>query len=228
MRYLLGLCLGLAAPVGAQLPADSTYFVLSEQAQFVVSVRARTLWVIDGGDTVKTMPIAVASGRVLRYGGREWRFVLPRGERVVRNKRADPVWIPPDWHYAEAASALQLRVRTLPTAGYRIRDGRRLVVRDSVAGLLTSDDGFFDALPTDEHLIFDGILFIPPVASYNRRVHGELGKYALDLGDGYLVHGTRDQESIGTATTHGCIRVAEADLDWLYAHARVGVVVSVR
>jgi lipoprotein-anchoring transpeptidase ErfK/SrfK len=200
----------------------------AEPVRLVVSLRARTLAVIEGQDTLRTMPIAVASGRVLRYGTRHWRFVLPAGQHVVRGKRTEPVWTPPDWHYVEEASAHHLRVKELPLAGYRVRDGRRIVMRDSVVGLVSAGDTTFDALPLDEHIIFDDILFVPPVGSRNRRLTGELGKFALDLGDGFLLHGTRDQESIGTATTHGCIRLADADLEWVFLHTPIGSIVTVR
>ncbi len=46
----------------------------------------------------------------------------------------------------------------------------------------------------------------------HRRILGELGRYKLDLGDGSLIHGTPDQASVGSATTHGCLRLREADL----------------
>ncbi len=228
---LLVLC---AAPVAAQstnavaapIAMDTAAIHVSTLTRLVVSIRARTLWVIDGVDTLRTVPVAVASGRVLRYGARAWRFALPIGKRVVRAKRTDPVWTPPDWLYVEAGRANQLRVRQLPAAGVPLRNGQRLVLRDSLVGLLRN--GEFSALPVDEHIVFDGTLFIPPVASLNRRVSGELGKYALDLGDGYLLHGTRDESSIGTASTHGCLRMGEDDLAWVCAHTPIGAVVLVR
>jgi lipoprotein-anchoring transpeptidase ErfK/SrfK len=193
-----------------------------------VSLRDRTLWVMRGTDTLRTMVVAVASGRALQNGLAQWRFVLPRGERTVRAKRTEPVWTPPDWHYVEEARTYHLRVRALPAAGVRLRDGRLLVMRDSVVGLLTRGDPFFNPLPTDEHIVFDSTLFIPPLGSRNRRIAGELGRFALDLGEGYLVHGTRDPSSIGTATTHGCLRLADDDLEWVFANTPVGTRVRVR
>jgi hypothetical protein len=194
----------------------------------VVSLRQRTLWVMAGTDTLRTVPIAVASGLTLRYGGRQWRFALPSGVRAVLAKRVDPVWSPPDWHYAEEAKAHHLRVAQLPTAGVRLHDGRRLVRRDSLVGLITDGDPYFNALPVDEHIVFDSVLYIPPLGTRNRRLIGELGKFALDMGDGYLLHGTRDPDSIGSATTHGCIRLADDDLEWVFAHTPVGALVRVR
>jgi hypothetical protein len=170
----------------------------------------------------------VASGNVLKVGGRLWRFETPRGKRVVRAKRTDPVWTPPDWHYAEVAREHKLAVRQLPVGGIQLRDGRRLVARDSVVGIEVAGDSTFQALPVDEHIVFDSTLFIPPVASRNRQLIGELGRFALDLGDGYLLHGTPDQMSIGTATTHGCIRLSDEDLEWIFERVPVGTPVRVR
>lgn len=188
----------------------------------------RQLLVIAGVDTLRRATVAIASGRTLQYAGREWRFVLPKGRRIIRGKRINPVWVPPEWLYAEVALAEGLALRTLPPAGLRLTDGSRLVVRDSMVGLIRLGDTTFLALPIDEHLIFDGTVFIPPQATLNRQLYGELGAYALDLGDGYLLHGTRDPASIGARSTHGCIRLTDQDLAWLYAFVPVGVSVVIR
>jgi hypothetical protein len=171
----------------------------------IVSLFDRHLWAVMGNDTLLSAPIAVASGLTLEYGSRSWTFRTPRGRHTVIRKQTDPVWLPPDWHYVETAVPRGLKVERLTTGEFRvISDGRKIVVRDSVVGLLMPN-GDFAELPTDEHIVFDDILFIPPIATKNRRIEGELGMYALDLGDGYMLHGTPDTESIGDAVTHGCI-----------------------
>jgi hypothetical protein len=71
---------------------------------------------------------------------------------------------------------------------YKLKDGRSLTVRDGLVGVL--ENGEFASLPTDEHIVFDNTLFIPPMGTKNRKVEGELGRYRLDLGEGYLLHGT--------------------------------------
>lgn len=208
--------------------ADAVSVVPNARIRLEVSLRKRMLWVVDGTDTLRAVPIAVASGRTLQYGGRRWRFRLSPGIRTVQVKRERPLWVPPDWHYVEAAQSQDLRIRTLPSRGVRLRDGRRLLVLDSVVGVITDGDPYFNPLPVDEHIVFDSVLYIPPVGTLNRQLEGELGQYALDLGDGYLLHGTRDRTSIGTATTHGCIRMGDDDLAWVFAHTPVGAIVRVR
>lgn len=219
-----------ANTAGAYVAADSASPAVYRPAdvRVVVSVKQRQLWVIAGSDTVHQAPVSVASGRELAYGGRTWRFATPRGTLRVQGKRTDPRWLPPDWHYAEVAGTHRLKLRQLPKGGMRLRDGARLLVRDSVAGLIRKGDTTFLPLPVDEHIVFDSTLFIPPVDSRNRHLVGELGKYALDLGNGYMLHGTYDQSTIGSDTTHGCIRLADADLAWLYQHIPVGTRVQVR
>ncbi len=49
-----------------------------------------------------------------------------------------------------------------------------------------------------------------------------LGDYALYLGDGYLIHGTIFQTLLGTPVTHGCIRLGDADLEYVYRNVPVG------
>lgn len=63
---------------------------------------------------------------------------------------------------------------------------------------------------------------VPPKNSPKRFVHGKLGKYALDLGDGILIHGTDDIDSFGRSVSHGCIRLPEQMLETVYNAARVG------
>jgi L,D-transpeptidase catalytic domain len=208
--------------------ADSTAPLPVAEVRVVVSLEARTLWVVVGRDTVRQAPIAVASGRLLEYGGRRWRFETPKGTHVIKAKRPDPVWMPPDWHYAEVARTHGLQLKRLPPRGYVLSDGRKLTVRDSLVGIESEGPDSFDVLPIDEHIVFDSTLFIPPVSARNRQLAGELGRFALDLGDGYLLHGTREPGSIGTASTHGCIRLGDDDLAWLYAHIPVGAIVLVR
>jgi len=63
---------------------------------------------------------------------------------------------------------------------------------------------------------------IPPADSPKRYVKGELGKYALDLGEGILIHGTEDADSIGKRASHGCIRLPADALDKVYHSVKVG------
>lgn len=207
---------------------DAPKFVLTPRnVRLEISVKKRTLWVVAGSDTLREAKVSVASGRDLSYAGRTWRFATPRGRLRIQGKRTDPVWLPPDWHYAEVAKQHKLKLARFHP-GVRLRNGDRLFVRDSVIGVRPKGDTAFLALPVTEHVVFDSTLFIPPISTLNRRLHGELGDYALDLGDGYMLHGTADQMSIGSDATHGCIRLADEDLTWLYTYVPVGVTVLVR
>jgi L,D-transpeptidase YbiS len=60
-----------------------------------------------------------------------------------------------------------------------------------------------------------------------RFAYGELGEYALALGDGYLIHGTLYERLLGRSVTHGCIRLGRDDLRKLYASTRVGTAVYI-
>ena len=193
----------------------------------VISTGDRALSLVSGSDTVFRAPIAVESGQRLAYGGRAWTFRTPRGERPVLRKIADPVWTPPDWHYAEAASEHGLRLASLPSGGVSISRRRQLEIRDNAVGIRWPD-GAFRGLPTEEHIVFDGALYIPPFGTRNRRLAGALGHFALDLGDGYMIHGTSDEASIGEASTHGCIRLRNDDMAWLYENVPVGTRVVIR
>lgn len=192
----------------------------------VVSLKDRHLWAIIDDDTLLSAPAAVASGRTLEFDNQEWTFDMPRGIRHVLGKEADPIWQPPEWLYAETAKEYGLKLAHL-NYGKRVKldDGRILTMKDGEAGLI--QDGEFAALPTDEHIVFGNTLYVPPMGSKNRKVEGELGKYRLLLGDGFLLHGTPDKESIGLAATHGCVRLRDDDIQWLYENVPVGTPVYI-
>jgi hypothetical protein len=214
--------------------ADSLEFVSarnladrSKGFRLIVSIEDKRLWAVVGEDTVLSAPVATAKGTSLKYGKRTWTFRTPRGVRTVLGKEADPVWIPPDWLYAEVATEYNLKLRKIERGEpIKLSDGRTLVVRDSLVGVVGKDSKFY-VLPTDEHIVFDSTLFVPPTGTKNRRVEGELGKYRLNLGEGYLLHGTPDKESIGFAATHGCVRLRDEDIEWLYTYVPVGTKVYI-
>lgn len=191
--------------------------------RLVISVDDRRLWAIIGTDTLLSAPVSVASGSTLDYQGRRWKFETPRGRRTVVAKDSLPMWVPPEWHYYEVARARGLLVRNVD-AGRPVEmgDGRRLEVRGAAVGIVGLDS-VFTALPPTDEIIVDGVLYIPPLGTANRRIPGELGAYRIDLGAGYMLHGTRDASSIGQAATHGCIRLRDADIAWLYEFVPIGV-----
>ena len=64
-----------------------------------------------------------------------------------------------------------------------------------------------------------------PVPSANhpsRYETGTLGKYKLELGNGYMIHGTIYKRFIGQSVTHGCIRMLDDDLEAVYKTMEVG------
>lgn len=68
---------------------------------------------------------------------------------------------------------------------------------------------------------------VPPPDDPSRVVQGELGIYVLDIGNGYLIHGTRDEASLGRPVSHGCVRLGAEDLASVYKAVPVGARVYV-
>jgi len=200
----------------------------SEGYRVVVDVFAKTLRVIDHGDTLRTAPVATAMNATLEYGGRVWRFETPRGTRTVRGKEKDPVWTPPEWHFAEVALEHHLKLASLQRGRpVKLKDGTRLTVKGDEVGIIAPGTTEFQPMILDEHIVFDNTLFIPPSGTKHRQITGELGHFRLDLGDGYLLHGTPYAKSIGAAVTHGCVRLHDEDIEWLYDNVPVGTKVYI-
>ena len=189
--------------------------------RIVVSLNDRRLWALIGPDTLLKAPVAVSTDETLEYQGKSWRFITPRGIRTIIAKRENPTWIPPEWHYAEVAQEHGMKLGIMKPGRTPLSDGSALEVRNDQVGVVDAN-GEFAVLPTDEEIIFDSTLFVPPVGTLNRRIDGELGHHMLDTGNGFLLHGTPHKSSIGTAATHGCIRLRDEDIAWLYDMMPVG------
>jgi lipoprotein-anchoring transpeptidase ErfK/SrfK len=190
--------------------------------RLLVSLADRRLFVLDGPDTLRVMPVGIGMDSTLVYQGRVWRFRTPRGVKRVLGKQSDPVWVPPEWHYVEVAHARGLKlIRLRADRPVLLGDTARIAVQDGEVGLVREGEPF-TPFAADEEVIWDGALYIPPVGTTQRQVTGMLGRYRLDLGDGYLIHGTPYTESIGEPSSHGCMRLGDDDIAWLYEHVPTG------
>ncbi|HEX8616424.1 MAG TPA: L,D-transpeptidase [Thermoanaerobaculia bacterium] len=100
---------------------------------------------------------------------------------------------------------------------FRTPRGRHTVVRKIVDPVWTKPDWAF---------LEEGKK-VPPPDSPLRKERGTMGKYALDLGDRVMIHGTNDPKSIGKRASHGCIRLPNDMLKLLWNEVPVGTSVFV-
>lgn len=63
---------------------------------------------------------------------------------------------------------------------------------------------------------------VPPKDHPSRWESGVLGDYALDLVDGYMIHGTIYKRLMGMPVTHGCIRLYDEDLEIVFNTLNIG------
>ena len=68
---------------------------------------------------------------------------------------------------------------------------------------------------------------VPAPEDPDRIVRGVLGKYALLLGNGYKIHGTKWTNLLGTHFTHGCISLDDKNLETLYNSVKIGTKVYI-
>jgi hypothetical protein len=202
-------------------PANPAVF-RAAQAQrgtkIMVSTNERRLRLVSGRDTILDVSAAIGMGRDFVYEGRRFRFETPTGRRRVLAKAENPFWTVPDWHYMEKADARKLElVRLKKGDTVQLKDGSQLIVQDNQVGRLNQFGNFWAFEPGME-IVFDGRIFMPPFGTDQRRVPDALGPYKLELGDGYLIHGTNlfNEDSVGSAVSHGCVRLNNDDLDRLY------------
>lgn len=222
----------------AGLETDSLRGVLAASAQppdstpyIVVSLEDRRLWLKQRDRTLFTTRVAVGSGKTLvkNSGRKEWKFDTPRGRLVVQSKEPAPVWVPPDWHYVELAKQKGLGIVRLQR-GQQIPAGGGAVVmvhgNDVVERFPNGRETAF-APGEGQEIIAAGNVVIPPFGTNQRKFFGVLGTHRLDLGDGYGLHGTDDPSAIGHAVSHGCIRLRNEDIAFLYSLVPIGTPVFI-
>lgn len=189
----------------AALEEKSDALVPDNKPYLVVSIAERRVWYLQGKDTLFTAPVAVGSGETLVVGGETKRFQTPRGQMKITHKELDPIWVPPNWHYIEIARNQGLEVVDMSSAS-----------PDALAGF-----------PPGDEPIADGKIYIPPWGSPQRRYKGVLGAAKLEMYDGYYFHGTQNEASVGSAASHGCIRMLEDDVLWMYENVPEGTEVYI-
>lgn len=187
----------LAAKEEELAPAGKPYIV--------VSLAERRMSYIRGNDTLYRASVAVGSGKTLVMGGQTKRFITPRGRMSITHKELNPTWVPPNWHYIEIAR----------------RTGRRVV------DMSNASPNALAGYPAGRVPIRGNTVIIPPWGSPQREHKGVLGVAKLEMYDGYYFHGTDDPSSIGSAASHGCIRMHAADIMWMYRNVPLGTPVYI-
>lgn len=61
-----------------------------------------------------------------------------------------------------------------------------------------------------------------PKDGSGRAEPGMMGDYALGIGQGYYIHGTLYKRLLGRNVSHGCVRLGDEDLEYLYKTAPLG------
>lgn len=210
----------------------------------VVSTAENRLWVRQGGRTVFEAIVSTGKGTTLIEKGKTTVFETPTGRFRIRSKEQNPVWVPPDWHYVEEARKKKGQVVRLEpgqaidaATGEPIDTSRSGGVWSLVEGskpkrkVLTiqkgtvvevSPDGSARELPAGEVIRAGKSVVVPPVTVPQRRFDKVLGKYRLNLGGGYALHGTLAADQLGRSVSHGCVRLSDADLARLWGMTKVG------
>jgi len=196
-------------------------------SRILVSTRERALWLMQDDVPVFKAPVAVGMHEKFTWAGKTYDFATPHSIRKVLAKSPDPLWVPPDWHYFEKAAEQKLEpVQLKSNSKIALSDGTRIEVRGDQVGRVNRYGNFWPFTPGME-IIFDGKIFIPPFGTAQRKVPEVLGTHKLEIGDGYLIHGTNEDDSIGEAVSHGCVRMYNADVAQLYAMVPVGTPVYI-
>jgi lipoprotein-anchoring transpeptidase ErfK/SrfK len=210
----------------------------------LVSTAENRLWVRRGRRTVLQAVVSTGKGTTLMIAGRKMIFDTPSGRFRIRSKEKNPVWVPPDWHYVEEARRKKLDlIRVKPgdlvdaetgqlvaaegagvwsLLGKGERRPRRVlkVGKDSIVEMAAEGPG--KEIEAREFLRAGKALIVPPLGFKQRRFEKTLGRYRLNLGDGYALHGTLATGQLGRSVSHGCVRLADQDLEKLFEMSRIG------
>lgn len=205
----------------------------------LVSTSENKLYVRRNGQTVFTALVSTGKGTTLAIDGKTKVFDTPIGRFTIKSKEENPQWVPPDWHFVEEAQRNGMRVIHLnPGQEIDADTGQPATRNDGVWGwfgggsrrtlkivgntVVEDDGGVQRELPPGKTITAGGAIVVPPIDTLQRHYDKVLGKYRLNLGDGYAIHGTDQPDKLGQSVSHGCVRVGDADIEQLYQMANVG------
>lgn len=211
----------------------------------VVSTAENKVYVRKDRSIIFEAVCSTGKGTTLIDAGRTMVFSTPIGKFRIVSKEENPVWVPPDWHYVEEARKGGLRVVrlhrgdsidantgtiTLPKRetgiwgllGEKAPPASERVLKVRGDTIVEIDNGVERELPAGTMIRAGNTLVIPPLGVKQRKFAKVLGNYRLNLGDGYALHGTQQTTQLGQSVSHGCIRLGDADIEALFALARVG------
>lgn len=102
-------------------------------------------------------------------------------------------------------------------------DGKEKWIFQTPRGMLRVQNKLVDPVwrMPDWAFIEEGLPVPPPFAA-ERYEYNVLGDYALDLGRGYLIHGTLYKRFLGMPVTHGCVRLGDEELKIVYDSLSIG------
>ncbi|HEY4640936.1 MAG TPA: L,D-transpeptidase [Thermoanaerobaculia bacterium] len=205
----------------------------------IVSTTENRLYVRSNGQVIFQAVCSTGKGTTLAVDGKTVVFDTPIGKLHIKSKEQDPVWVPPDWHFVEEARKNGMRVVHLNPGGtvdastgdsvsgrsegiWSWFHGQRPTLHMRGKTVVYDDGSSQRELPPGKLITAGNTIVVPPVDSPQRQFTGVLGKYRLELGDGYGIHGTDEPDKLGHSVSHGCVRLGDADIAKLYQIARVG------
>lgn len=208
----------------------------------IVSTAENHLWLKRNGQTVFDAVCSTGKGTTLAVDGKTLVFDTPIGKLHVKSKEENPMWVPPDWHYVEEARKNGMRVVHLnPGSAIDARTGQPAssqsegvwgwfgggggssdVLRVKGDTVVESDGTNERELPPGKMIVAGDAIVVPPVSTKQRHFDKVLGKYRLEMGDGYGIHGTDEPDKLGQSVSHGCVRLGDDDIAKLYSMANVG------
>jgi lipoprotein-anchoring transpeptidase ErfK/SrfK len=204
----------------------------------IVSTEENKLWVRRGAQNVFEAVCSTGKGSTLAADGKTFVFDTPIGKLHIISKEENPQWVPPDWHYIEQARQNGLRVvhlkagetldaRTGQTASsshdfFSWFRGSTPVLKVKGDTVVVDDGTTQRELPPGQDIVVGQTIVIPPLNTKQRHYDKVLGKYRLELGNGYGIHGTDEPEKLGQSVSHGCVRLGDTDIEALYRIANIG------
>ncbi len=211
----------------------------------LVSTAENKLYVRRNGQTVFEAVCSTGKGTTLAVDGQTIVFDTPIGKLHIISKDENPQWVPPDWHYVEEARRNGMTVvRLNPGQSIDSRTGQPTsnkpgegvwswlggkqnapanpVLRVKGDTIVEVSGGVERELPPGKTIVAGNTIVVPPVATKQRHYDKVLGKFRLEMGNGYGIHGTDEPDKLGQSVSHGCVRLGDADIEKLYQIANAG------